>query len=161
MPVPPDSAGRAARYVREAMTRIAGDLASHQPGGRNAAAYAAGLKAGSLLGAARSTPGAEQAAWTDEQAEEALMDAAERNGYTAKDGPAEARRAIRWGCATGCAVPGPCPTSPPARPQASASHPAGPRTGGKRAAGRTCCPMTSGVRSRTPTGPPAIAAAPR
>ena len=59
VPVPPDSAGRAARYVHEAMTRIAGDLASRQPGGRNAAAYAAGLKAGSLLGAARSTPGAE------------------------------------------------------------------------------------------------------
>ena len=40
-PVPPGSPGRAVRYVHEAMTRIAGDLASHRPGGRNAAAYAA------------------------------------------------------------------------------------------------------------------------
>ena len=105
VPVPPDSAGRAARYVHEAMTHIADDLASHRPGGRNAAAYAAGLKAGSLLGAARSTPGAEHAAWTDEQAEEALMDAAERNGYTGKDGQAEARRSIRSGLHNGLSAP--------------------------------------------------------
>ena len=172
VPVPPDSAGRAARYVHEAMTRIAGDLASHQPGGRNAAAYAAGLKAGSLLGAARSTPGAERAAWTDEQAEEALMDAAERNGYTGKDGPAEARRAIRSGLRNGLRSPRALPdfTTGPAPGQRQPSRPAppppvrgpaGPRTGGRRAAGRTCCPMTSGGRSRTPTGPPATAAAPR
>jgi hypothetical protein len=106
VPVPPDSADRAARYVHEAMTRIAADLASRQPGGRNAAAYAAGLKAGSLLGAARTTPGAEQAAaWTDEDAEQALLDAAETNGYTRKDGPAEARRAIRSGLRNGLRNP--------------------------------------------------------
>ena len=174
VPVPPGSAGRAARYVHEAMTRIAGDLASHQPGGRNAAAYAAGLKAGSLLGAARSTPGAEPAAWTDEQAEEALMDAAERNGYTGKDGPAEARRAIRSGLRNGLRSPralpdfttGPAPgqRQPSRRPAPGRSRHArgqpGPRPG-RRAAGRTWCPMTSGGRSRTPTGPPATAAAPR
>src|SRR5215471_17976555 len=122
VPVPPDSAGRAARYVHEAMTRIAEDLASRQPGGRNAAAYAAGLKAGSLLGAARATPGAGQAAaaWTDEQAEQALMDAAERNGYTGKDGPAAARRAIRSGLRNGLRSPRALPdftTTPPARHQ--------------------------------------------
>ena len=142
MPVPPGSAGRAARYVHEAMTRIAGDLASHQPGGRNAAAYAAGLKAGSLLGAARSTPGAEPAAWTDEQAEEALMDAAERNGYTGKDGPAEARRAIRSGLRNGLRSPralpdfttGPAPgqrqpSRPPPPPPPPVRGPAGPLPG--------------------------------
>ena len=134
VPVPPGSAGRAARYVHEAMTRIAGDLASHQPGGRNAAAYAAGLKAGSLLGAARSTPGAEAAAWTDEQAEEALMDAAERNGYTGKDGPAEARRAIRSGLRNGLRSPRALPdfTAGPAPGQRQPSRravPARPRPG--------------------------------
>ena len=127
VPVPPGSAGRAARYVHEAMTRIAGDLASHQPGGRNAAAYAAGLKAGSLLGAARATPGAEHAAWTDEQAEEALMDAAERNGYTGKDGPAEARRAIRSGLRNGL-------RSPRALPDFTAGPPPGQRQPSRRAA---------------------------
>jgi hypothetical protein len=107
VPVPPDSADRAARYVHDAMTRIVSDLAARQPGGRNAAAYAAGLKAGSLLGAARATPGAEQAAaeWTDEAAEEALMAAAERNGYAGKDGPAEARRAIWSGLQNGLRSP--------------------------------------------------------
>jgi len=133
VPIPPDSADRAARYVHEAMTRIAEDLASRQPGGRNAAAYAAGLKAGSLLGAARATPGAEHAAaWTDEEAEEALLDAAERNGYTGKDGQAEARRAIRSGLRNGLrtpralpdfTTPSPAPERqhPPARPAPSAS----------------------------------------
>ena len=116
-----------------AMTRIAEDLASRQPGGRNAAAYAAGLKAGSLLGAARATPGAEHAAaWTDEEAEEALLDAAERNGYTGKDGQAEARRAIRSGLRNGLrtpralpdfTTPSPAPERqhPPRRPAPSAS----------------------------------------
>jgi hypothetical protein len=133
VPVPPGSVGRAARYVREAMTRIAGELASRQPGGRNAAAYAAGLKAGSLLGAARATPGAEQAAapWTDEEAEQALLDAADRNGYTGKDGQAEALRAIRSGLRNGLrnpralpdfTSPGPAPgrRQQPRRPAASA-----------------------------------------
>jgi hypothetical protein len=107
VPVPPGSADRAARYVHDAMTRIADDLAGREPGGRNAAAYAAGLKAGSLLGAARATPGAEHATagWTDEAAEQALMDAAERNGYTGKDGQAEARRAIRSGLRNGLRNP--------------------------------------------------------
>jgi hypothetical protein len=131
VPIPPDSAGRAARYVHEAMTRIAEDLASRQPGGRNAAAYTAGLKAGSLLGAARATPGAGQAAaaWTDEQAEQALMDAAERNGYTGKDGPAQARRAIRSGLRNGLRNPRALPdfttTTRPAadRQQAPYRHP--------------------------------------
>jgi hypothetical protein len=118
VPVPPDSADRAAKYVHDAMTRIAADLASRQPGGRNAAAYAAGLKAGSLLGAARITPGAEHAAagWTDEAAEEALMDAAERNGYTGKDGQAEARRAIRSGMRNGLRNPRALPDFTTSRP---------------------------------------------
>jgi hypothetical protein len=136
VPVPADSAGRAARYVHRAMARIAADLASHQPGGRNAAAYAAGLKAGSLLGAARATPGAEHAAWTDEQAEEALMDAAERNGYTGKDGPAEARRAIRSGLRNGLRSPRVLPdfTAGPAPAQRQSSRWAAPAAG--RKAGR-------------------------
>ena len=122
------------------MTRIAADLASRPPGGRNAAAYAAGLKAGSLLGAARATPGAEQAAaaWSDEAAEDALLDAAERNGYTGKDGQAEARRAIRSGLRNGLASPRALPdfTTPrpaPARQQRqhqpAASGPARPQPG--------------------------------
>ena len=107
MPVPPDGAGRAVRYVHDALTGIAAELASRPPGGRNAAAYTAGLKAGSLLGAARTTPGAEQAAaaWTDEAAEQALIDAAQRNGYVDKDGEAEARRAIRSGLRNGLRRP--------------------------------------------------------
>jgi superfamily II DNA or RNA helicase/tetratricopeptide (TPR) repeat protein len=107
VPVPPDGADRAVKYVHDAMTGIITDLASHQPGGRNTATYQAGLKAGSLLGAARATPGAEQAAaaWTDEAAEDALMDAAERNGYIGKDGQAEARRAIRSGLRNGLRNP--------------------------------------------------------
>ena len=140
VPVRPEGAGRAARYVHEAMTRIAADLASRPPGGRNAAAYAAGLKAGSLLGAARATPGAEQAAaaWSDEAAEDALLDAAERNGYTGKDGQAEARRAIRSGLRNGLASPRALPdfTTPrpaPARQQRqhqpAASGPARPQPG--------------------------------
>jgi hypothetical protein len=112
VPVPAASVGRAAKYVSDAMTRIADDLASRDPGGRNAAAYAAGLKTGSLLGAARVTPGAEHAAWTDEQAEQALLDAAQRNGYASKDGEAEALRAIARGRGTGCEPRGHCPTSP-------------------------------------------------
>jgi hypothetical protein len=125
VPVPPDSADRAARYVHDAMTRIAADLASRQPGGRNAAAYAAGLKAGSLLGAARATPGAEHAAagWTDEAAEQALMDAAERNGYTGKDGPAEARRAIRSGLQNGLRSPRALPDFTITRPATGQQQP--------------------------------------
>jgi hypothetical protein len=89
------------------LTDIAAELASRPPGGRNAAAYTAGLKAGSLLGAARTTPGAGQAAaaWTDEAAEQALIDAAQRNGYVDKDGESEARRAIRSGLRNGLLRP--------------------------------------------------------
>ena len=146
VPVPPDSAGRAARYVHEAMTRIAGDLASHQPGGRNAAAYAAGLKAGSLLGAARGTPGAEHAAWTDEQAEEALMDAAERNGYTGKDGPAEARRAIRSGLRNGLRSPRALPdfTAGPASGQRQPSRRAAPAAPARPRPGRAAAGVKAG-----------------
>ncbi len=118
VPVPPDGAGRAARYVHDALTDIAADLASRPPGGRNAAAYTAGLKAGSLLGAARATPGAEQAAaaWTDEAAEQALIDAAQRNGYVDKDGEAEARRAIRSGLRNGLRRPRALPDFTATRP---------------------------------------------
>lgn len=105
VPVPAASADRASKYVSDSMTRIANDLASRDPGGRNPAAYAAGLKAGSLLGAARTTPGAEHAAWTDEQAEQALLDAARRNGYVDKDGEGEALRAIRSGLRNGLKAP--------------------------------------------------------
>ena len=100
------------------------------------------------------------------------MDAAERNGYTGKDGPAEARRAIRSGLRNGLRHPPalpdftrrpgprPAPAIPPGRPRPSAA-----RQGRGRAESgplaRTCCPRTSGGRSRTPTGPPATAAAPR
>ena len=136
VPVPPDGADRAARYVHDALTDIAAELASRPPGGRNAAAYTAGLKAGSLLGAARTTPGAEQAAaaWTDEAAEQALIDAAQRNGYVDKDGEAEARRAIRSGLRNGLRRPRTLPdftTSRPAlaaqpRQRAAASRPARP-----------------------------------
>ena len=125
VPVPPDSADRAAKYVHDAMTRIADDLASRKPGGRNAAAYAAGLKAGSLLGAARATPGAGQAAaaWTDEEAEQALMDAAARNGYTGKDGEAEARRAIRSGLRNGLRSPRALPDFTTSRPAPDRQQP--------------------------------------
>jgi hypothetical protein len=119
VPIPPDSADCAARYVHDAMTNIAAELAGRPPGGRNAAIYTAGLKAGSLLGAARATPGGEQAAgaWTDEAAEQALVDAAQRNGYVDKDGEAEARRAIRSGFRNGL-------RQPRALPDFSASRPA-------------------------------------
>src|SRR6266702_4606607 len=122
---------RAARYVHDAMTDIAAELASHPPGGRNSAAYTAGLKAGSLLGAARTTPGAEQAAaaWTDEAAEQALIDAAQRNGYVDKDGEAEARRAIRSGLRNGLRRPRALPdfattrTAPAVQPRQRAAAP--------------------------------------
>jgi hypothetical protein len=125
VPIPPDGTSRAARYVHDAMTDIAAELAGRPPGGRNSAAYTAGLKAGSLLGAARATPGGEQvsAAWTEEAAEQALLDAAQRNGYVDKDGEAEARRAIRSGLRQPRALPD-FTTSRPARATSSR-----PRTG--------------------------------
>ena len=132
VPIPPDGADRAARYVHDAMTDIAAELAGRPPGGRNSAAYTAGLKAGSLLGAARATPGGEQAAaaWTDEAAEQALVDAAQRNGYVDKDGEAEARRAIRSGLRNGLRRPRALPDFSRLSPRPGHLAPA---TGGPRA----------------------------
>jgi hypothetical protein len=126
VPIPPDGADRATRYVHDAMTDIAAELAERPPGGRNSAVYTAGLKAGSLLGAARATPGGEQAAaaWTDEAAEQALVDAAQRNGYVDKDGEAEARRTIRSGLLNGLHRPRALPDfSASRRAQATSPRP--------------------------------------
>jgi len=114
-PVPPGRADIVASYVHARVEGIAADLAQHEPGGRNAAIYTAALKVGSTLGAARTTPGAEHAAaeWSDQAAEEALMEAAEANGYVAQHGAAAARTAVRSGLRNGLRDPGPCPTSPP------------------------------------------------
>jgi hypothetical protein len=130
-PVPADGADRAAKYVHDAMARIAGDLASRE-GARNSAAYTAGLKAGSLLGAVRITPGAETAAgaWTDEAAEEALLEAARANGYVGKDGEAEARRAIQSGLRNGLRGPRALPDFTPSGPAPAASHRARPAVPG-------------------------------
>ena len=172
VPVPPDGADRAARYVHDALTDIAAELASRPPGGRNAAAYTAGLKAGSLLGAARTTPGAEQAAaaWTDEAAEQALIDAAQRNGYVDKDGEAEARRAIRSGLRNGLRRPRALPDFATTRPAPAAqpgNGPPPPDVPGLRSARRHPCPLrgqaagrnrrppASARGSRPPTRPPA------
>ena len=62
------------------------------------------------------------------------MDAAERNGYTGKDGPAEARRAIRSGLRNGLRSPRALPdfTTGPAPGQRQPSRraaPARPRPG--------------------------------
>jgi len=132
VPIPPDGADRAARYVHDAMTDIAAELARRPPGGRNSAAYTAGLKAGSLLGAARAAQGGEQAAaaWTDEAAEQALVDAAQRNGYVDKDGEAEARRAISSGFRNGLRRPRALPDFTSSRP-AQAISPR-PRAGHER-----------------------------
>ena len=111
VPVPSARAEVAASYVQARITGIAEDLAALKPGGRNTAIYTAALKVGSTLGAARSTPGAEQAAaaWTDEAAEDALMTAAERNGYVADHSVAAARSAIRSGIRNGLRSPRPLP----------------------------------------------------
>jgi hypothetical protein len=97
--------------VHARINGIVEDLAAREPGGRNAAIYTAALRVGSTLGAARSTPGAEQAAstWTDEAAEQALMDAAERNGYIGKHSAAMARAAVRSGLRNGLRSPRPLP----------------------------------------------------
>jgi hypothetical protein len=119
-PVPPDRVGTAASYVHAKITGIVADLAACEPGGRNTAIYTAALKTGSALGAARATPGAEHAAsgWDGQAAEEALMHAAEANGYIAQHGPAAARSAIRSGLRNGLRNPRPLPdfTATPARP---------------------------------------------
>src|SRR6266699_1520866 len=59
----------------------------------------------------RSTPGAENmaAAWSDEAAEDALLGAAERNGYVADHSAAAARSAIRSGLRNGLRSPRPLP----------------------------------------------------
>jgi hypothetical protein len=119
-PVPPSEADRAARYVHNKITGILAGLEGEQTA-RNTALYTAALKIGSTLGAARATPGAEHAAaaWTGQAAEDALIQAAETNGYLAKDGPAEARSAIRSGLRNGLRNPRPLPaftaqlTTPP------------------------------------------------
>ena len=151
MPIPPDSADRAARYVHDAMTDIAAELGARPPGGRNAAAYTAGLKAGSLLGAARATPGGEQAAdaWTDEVAEQALVDAAQRNGYIDKDGEAEARRAIRSGFRNGLRQPRALPDFSTSRPAPAAQPGTGRRP--RRAQPPSQAPAGSTRRAGTGT----------
>jgi hypothetical protein len=119
-PVPSDRAGAAASYVHAKITGIVADLAAREPGGRNTAIYTAALKTGSALGAARTTPGAEHAAdgWDGQAAEDALMHAAEANGYIAQHGPAAARSAIRSGLRNGLRNPRPLPafTTAPNRP---------------------------------------------
>src|SRR5215831_10428426 len=111
VPVPPDRAGTAASYVHARVDGIAADLAEHEPGGRGTAIYTAALKVGSTLGAARTTPGAGPAAaeWSDQAAEEALMEAAETNGYIPQHGAAAARTAIRSGLRNGLRNPRPLP----------------------------------------------------
>src|SRR5260370_30227357 len=66
VPVPPERADAAASYMHAKIEGILADLAAREPGGRNTAIYTAALKVGSVLGAARTTRGAEHAAagWT-------------------------------------------------------------------------------------------------
>lgn len=107
----PGRAGVAASYVLARIDGIAGDLGALKPGGRNTAIYLAALRVGSTLAAARSTPGTEQALamWTDQAAEEALMAAAEQNGYIGDHSAAEARSAVRSGLRNGLRSPRPLP----------------------------------------------------
>ena len=108
---PPGRAEPAASYVNARITGIAKDLANLKPGGRNTAIYTAALKVGSTLGAIRATPAAEHAAtaWTDKAAEEALMAAANENGYVADHSAAAAWSAIRSGLRNGLHNPRPLP----------------------------------------------------
>ena len=110
-PVPPGRVDAAVSYVQARITGILGDLGACKPGRRNTAIYTAALKVGSTLGAARSTPGAEHAAaaWTDQDAEEALMTAAGQNSYIADHTAAAARAAIRSGLRNGFRNPRPMP----------------------------------------------------
>ncbi len=111
LPLLPGRADVAASYVNARITGIAEDLAAIRPGGRNTAIYTAALRVGSTLGAARSLPGAEEAAsaWTDEAAESALLAAAEQNGYIADHSASAARSAIRSGLRNGLRQPRPLP----------------------------------------------------
>ncbi len=108
-PLPGRVDAASAAYVKARISGIAEDLAAIKPGGRNTAIYTAALKVGSTLGAARSLPGAEQATWTDEAAETALLAAAEQNGYIADHGASAARSAIRSGLRNGLRDPRPLP----------------------------------------------------
>jgi len=148
VPVPAQDADRAARYVHDAMARITGDLAGRD-GARNSAAYTAGLKAGSLLGAARITPGAETAAgaWTDEAAEAALLEAARANGYVGKDGEAEARRAIQSGLKNGLRSPRTLPDFTTSRPAQARPQRARPAVSGPAQPSRAAAPGMPGRRA--------------
>ena len=133
--VPPGKADAATAYVNARIAGIIEDLAEREPGGRNTAIYTAALKVGSTLGAARSTPGAENAvaAWPDDVAEDALMVAAERNGYVSDHSGAAARSAVRSGLRNGLRSPRPLPdfSSRPAaqlRDRGQGMEHAGPRT---------------------------------
>ena len=119
-----DRADVAASYVKARIEGIARDLAALKPGGRNTAIYTAALKVGSTLAAARSTPGAEQAAaaWTDQAAEDALMTAAEQNGYIGDHSAAEARSAARSGLRNGLRNPRPLPEFGRSRVSPSRDH---------------------------------------
>ncbi len=111
MSIPPGTAEVAAAYVHARINGITEDLAVLKPGGCNTAIYTAALKVGSTLGTARSAPGTEQAAseWTDQAVEDALMNAAEQNGYIADQSAAAARSAIRSGLRNGLRDPRPLP----------------------------------------------------
>ena len=79
-------------------------------------------------------------AWTDEVAEQALVDAAQRNGYVDKDGEAEARRAIRSGLRNGLRQPRALPDFSTSRPAQVAPPPPRPRVNHERE------PAPAGVR---------------
>jgi hypothetical protein len=145
-PVPSARAEAAASYVQARITGIAEDLAALKPGGRNTAIYTAALKVGSTLGAARSTPGAEQAAapWTDEAAEDALMAAAERNGYIADHSTAAARSAIRSGLRNGFRSPRPLPDFKRPRAARALTYLAWRVQQGSEIGGRTALPALPG-----------------
>jgi hypothetical protein len=156
-PVPPGRAGTVASYVHARVEGIAADLAQHEPGGRNTAIYTAALKVGSTLGAARS-PGAEYAAagWTDQAAEEALMEAAEANGYVAQHGAAAARTAVRSGLRNGLRDPRPLPDFT-ARPASQPPRPGPART--HRATGRAAR-QTGQAQAKDSSPAPAAEASP-
>jgi hypothetical protein len=145
--LPPGRAEIAAAYVQARIDGIAGDLAALKPGGRNTAIYTAALKAGSTLAAARSIPEAEQAtaAWTDQTAEDALMTAAEQNGYISDHSAAEARSAIRSGFRNGLRNPRPLPEFGRSRTAPNMAHQNPP---GRREAGgnSTSTPDLTGVK---------------
>src|SRR5262249_3763082 len=121
-------------------------------------------KVGSTLGAARSTPGAEHAAaeWTGQAAEEALMEAAEANGYVAQHGAAAARTAVRSGLRNGLRDPRPLPdfTAKPASQAPgpgparahSATGRAGQQTGQAQAEGSSPAPAPVADASPGTTG---------